>query len=1065
MPQRPGVSSISQFLSQISLTQQRITDVFETNASGGMDVKGLLDMKNNNITNVGTLSYTALDPPLGDTPNLTAHLTNFANPHAVTPTQLGLDDGLASLTTAEVSQLQNIDTVTISNQQWGWLGDLNQNVATGSNVSYTNITSTGVFQAANGAINLPSYTFASDTDTGFFSDGAGRIGVCTQGSYHAVFTTSELDMKNNNITNVGTLSYTALDPPPVAIASLATNADNAIARFDGVDSKTIQGSSITINDAGSITVPNGQQFLGGAGTGVKPTYSFSNDPDTGLRGDSNSLYLCCEQNDCYKFRFDSIEPVEPLNDQNLGSDTYKWYNLYYKGQTIASAVTGEASPAYSFNGSLTTGMYQPFGYTDTIGFSTAGVERMRITSTGVIQPGATGTQDLGTSSLRFKDIYSNGNITTAGLIDVANASNSIAFDTDEIKMQSTALTWNGNSVGDTIAPATNADNAIARFDGVDSKTIQSSGVSINANDQIVGIAGTNLTPSITFGNLTAGLRGGNNRVYIVCDQEDIAYFSAFGNFRPQLDEFQTIGTDLNRWGSLYLNDNVYLNGSIVSSGSKLSCNPPEEMITPVLTADDSNPNFLVDASSINSTPFAAWKAFDGNYKTTRWLSGNVFITSSEFPNSTDTFLGNNGPWVRVDLNEDKFVSTFKINVLNSSASPRDFTIYGSLDGHTWEAIHTEIDYPADTTVTMDRPAYVKHLVLHITRKNGTSADYVTITGIVYGIAEVKTPVLTVNIHPNFLVSASSQISTSFEPWRAVNGVVSAAERWISATGSYGVSTSAGLPSLDAPAPAGNFIESLGGVGGSWHKTSFTRQTYITSYRLQWSISTTATPNAWVILVSNDDTNWTQVGSGVRSGVLDTGVLNLDLPITCEYIAVVVTSNGGADNTFINEITYSANPPTLYIPSDISFSQPIGELYVENNATVTTISISPGWFKVSATTTSNADNNHFTGTSNRLTYTGSDTKIMQVGATITFRPSSSGIKNWAFGIHYNGAYQTGSQVKFRSSSSTEFYTTVIHTFVKMSSNGFIELYVQNLTDTTNVIITDMNLFAVATGPSF
>jgi hypothetical protein len=38
-------------------------------------------------------------------------------------------------------------------------------------------------------------------------------------------------------------------------------------------------------------------------------------------------------------------------------------------------------------------------------FQTGGSERMRITSTGVVQPGANGTQDLGTTSLRWATIY------------------------------------------------------------------------------------------------------------------------------------------------------------------------------------------------------------------------------------------------------------------------------------------------------------------------------------------------------------------------------------------------------------------------------------------------------------------------------------------------------------------------------------------------------------------------------------------------------------------------------------------------------------------------------------
>jgi len=40
----------------------------------------------------------------------------------------------------------------------------------------------------------------------------------------------------------------------------ATNTDNAIARFDGTDSKTIQNSLVTIDDSGTVNIPSGQSY-------------------------------------------------------------------------------------------------------------------------------------------------------------------------------------------------------------------------------------------------------------------------------------------------------------------------------------------------------------------------------------------------------------------------------------------------------------------------------------------------------------------------------------------------------------------------------------------------------------------------------------------------------------------------------------------------------------------------------------------------------------------------------------------------------------------------------------
>ena len=47
------------------------------------------------------------------------------------------------LTAGEVDQLQNIDTITISNTQWGYLGALDQNLTTTSDVTFNNLTVNG----------------------------------------------------------------------------------------------------------------------------------------------------------------------------------------------------------------------------------------------------------------------------------------------------------------------------------------------------------------------------------------------------------------------------------------------------------------------------------------------------------------------------------------------------------------------------------------------------------------------------------------------------------------------------------------------------------------------------------------------------------------------------------------------------------------------------------------------------------------------------------------------------------------------------------------------------------
>lgn len=68
--------------------------------------------------------------------NLVSHVTG------ILPLTKG-GTGSSTLTAAEVAQIENINTRTISNLQWGFLGNMNQNVTTTSNVSFGVITASG----------------------------------------------------------------------------------------------------------------------------------------------------------------------------------------------------------------------------------------------------------------------------------------------------------------------------------------------------------------------------------------------------------------------------------------------------------------------------------------------------------------------------------------------------------------------------------------------------------------------------------------------------------------------------------------------------------------------------------------------------------------------------------------------------------------------------------------------------------------------------------------------------------------------------------------------------------
>ena len=70
-------------------------------------------------------------------PSLGGDVTGLGSTNTVTKLQN------VAITKAEVNQLANIGTSTISSTQWGYLGGSNQNVKTNSNVTHNNLTLTG----------------------------------------------------------------------------------------------------------------------------------------------------------------------------------------------------------------------------------------------------------------------------------------------------------------------------------------------------------------------------------------------------------------------------------------------------------------------------------------------------------------------------------------------------------------------------------------------------------------------------------------------------------------------------------------------------------------------------------------------------------------------------------------------------------------------------------------------------------------------------------------------------------------------------------------------------------
>lgn len=237
-------------------------------------------------------------------------------------------------------------------------------------------------------------------------------------------------------------------------------------------------------------------------------------------------------------------------------------------------------------------------------------------------------------------------------------------------------------------------------------------------------------------------------------------------------------------------------------------------------------------------------------------------------------------------------------------------------------------------------------------------------------------------------------------------------------------------------------------------------------------------------VSNPDLSWSPVsgGSGSLTTLTTTGFTQPSIDSTVTINAVdsstfvsgqYVTVETGGDYLItavpsISQITIqnlggtNANPATAIAtgkkvtptgkPQNNSFY--VAGMHFESNATATTIAATNTPVKIAGTTTSNALNRSFTHTNNRLTYTGSISRLFMVTCSATF---SSGNNHDLTAILYkNGIAISGGKNSVTTSSEGLASSISCQALVELSNADYIELWTENKTAIANITATELNL---------
>lgn len=159
-----------------------------------------------------------------------------------------------------------------------------------------------------------------------------------------------------------------------------------------------------------------------------------------------------------------------------------------------------------------------------------------------------------------------------------------------------------------------------------------------------------------------------------------------------------------------------------------------------------------------------------------------------------------------------------------------------------------------------------------------------------------------------------------------------------------------------------------------------------------------------------------------------------------------------------------------VPGWESVSMPMGEISLTDNATATTITTTDTATRFDETTALNTGMDFDSPSAGRLRYTGALTGHFHMGCTMSAKGAGANdvmeaviIKNAT--VNGSGEYSTGTilshgKITQKLGPAGDVGSTAIHVMAELAQNDYIELFILNTSDTDDITIVDMNLFAVA-----
>lgn len=170
--------------------------------------------------------------------------------------------------------------------------------------------------------------------------------------------------------------------------------------------------------------------------------------------------------------------------------------------------------------------------------------------------------------------------------------------------------------------------------------------------------------------------------------------------------------------------------------------------------------------------------------------------------------------------------------------------------------------------------------------------------------------------------------------------------------------------------------------------------------------------------------------------------------------ILDTCNFSGGGTYLSGITFQDNEALFVNNVGITNSREVSQYYMNGNATATTVAATNTEYKAAGTTTSGSLTSKFTNTDNRATYTGSIERIFTVTATLSI---TSGNNNQiGMYIAKNGTIIPESETYMTTNGSGRAEAAAVQAIVTLTTNDYIEIFVENATAVQDITVTDLNV---------